>query len=575
MILAAAQLPDADPLLILATVLVAGTLLGWGAQRIRLPAVTGQIVAGVLLGSAGLSLFDEADVDGLAPLTHFALALIGVTVGAHLNVRRLRNAGKRLFWLLIAEASITPLVVGGFLLALTETPTPLALLLATLAVSTAPATVIALVRETRSKGVFVKTLIAAVAINNMVCIFLFELARESGRIVGPDTTLDSVPFFGVLAVSLGHIGQALLVGAGMAAVNHVVTLRVLRSERITTLSVVTLLLTFGLASWAGVSPLAACLALGVVQTNLSPSRDRLVDAVFADFEPVILCVFFTLAGLHLSLEQAAAGGAFATVFLIARALAKLISGRVAMSLARATDRVKNNLGMALIPQAGVAVGLVILIQNDPAFASIEELFTAIVLTAVTVNEIVGPLATRFALGRSGEVGQDRARLVDFLQEENIVTGLRAETMERAIEQLVDLLISSHHLQGVDREALLQSVLERERSVSTCLGEGLAVPHGLLPDGHSMLGVMGLSAVGLPFPTPDGRPVRCVVLLATPAGERDRHLEVLAALARTLGSDPVMRQQLYFVDTPAHACEILHGEDTEAFNYFLADDETDR
>lgn len=568
--IALARLPEADPLFILAAVLVAGTLLGWAAQRLRLPAVTGQIVAGVLLGPSALALFEEEGVSGLAPLTHFALALIGVTVGAHLNVRRLRNAGRRLFWLLIAEATITPLLVGGLILTFTDAPTRIALLLATLAVSTAPATVIALVRETRSRGVFVKTLIAAVAINNMACIFLFELAREAGRLMGNDVSLSAVPVFDVLAVSLGHLGQAVLVGAGMAALNHLFTLRVLRTERLTTLSVVTLLLTFGIASYAGVSPLAACLALGVVQTNLSPSRERLVDAVFSDFEPVILCVFFTLAGLHLSLEQAAAGGVLAALFVMTRGAGKLVSGQLAMRLAGATKRVRDNLGLALLPQAGVAVGLVILIQNDPAFAEIEKLFTAIVLTAVTVNEILGPLVTRHALARSGEVDQDRARLVDFLQEENIVTGLRANSMEHAIEQLVDLLISSHHLSGVDREALCNSVLEREAQVSTCLGEGLAVPHGELPEGFPMLGVMGLSASGLPFPTPDARPVHCVVLLATPAGERDRHLEVLAALARTLGSDPVMRQQLYFVDTPAHACEILHGDDTEAFNYFLGD-----
>ncbi|MCP5067004.1 MAG: PTS transporter subunit EIIA [bacterium] len=528
-------------------------------------------MAGVALGPSFLDLFDEESVAGLGPLTHFALALIGVTVGAHLNIRRLRNAGRRLLWLLVAEAVITPLVVAGLILSLTNASSLVAILLATLAVSTAPATVIALVRETRSKGVFVKTLVAAVAINNMSCIFLFEVARTAGRMMGSEYELLAVPALEVVGGSLSKIGQALIIGAGMAVLHHYLTLRVLRSERITTLSVVTLLLVFGLASYSGVSPLAACLALGVAQTNLNPSRDRLVDSVFADFEPVILCVFFTLAGLHLSLTHAAAGGLIALVFVIARAAGKLLSANVAMNLAGATARVRGNLGMALLPPAGIAIGLVILIQDDPAFAATSELFTAVVLTAVTVNEIIGPITTGIALWRSGEIGQDRARLVDFLQEENIVTGLRADSMEDAIAQMVDLLISSHHLTGIDRDEFRNSVLEREALVSTCLGEGLAVPHGVLPEGHGMLGVMGLSAQGLPFQTPDGRPVHCVVLLATPGGERDRHLEVLAALARTLGGDPVMRQQLYFVDTPAHACEILHGEDTEMFNYFLGDD----
>ncbi len=91
----------------------------------------------------------------------------------------------------------------------------------------------------------------------------------------------------------------------------------------------------------------------------------------------------------------------------------------------------------------------------------------------------------------------------------------------------------------------------------------------------MVGVMGLSREGLDFDTPDGRPVHCMVLLATPLGQRERHLEVLAALARTLGSDPGFQQQLYNAESPAHASEILHGEETEEFNYFLEEERETR
>lgn len=566
------QVPGAQPLLILAAILVAGTTLGWLAQRVRLPAVTGQIIAGVLIGPAVLGVFDEASVAALQPLTHFALALIGVTVGAHLNVRRLRNAGRRLFWLIATESAITPALVVAALALASDASLTLMLLLGTLAVSTAPATIVALVRETRARGVFVKTLIAAVALNNMMCIFLFELARAGGRL-GLSEGFAGVPLQAVLAGALLQLGQAVVVGTGLAALTHVFTLRVLSPARLATVSVISLLATFGLASYVEVSPLLACMALGAVQTNLTPARDRLVDAVFANFEPVILCVFFTLAGYHLSFGSAAQTGLLAAVFVTARALGKLASARLAMRLAGATDRVRENLGVALIPQAGVAIGLVILIQDDPAFADLHLLFTAVVLTAVTLNEIAGPIATRHALWRAGEVGRDRPRLVDFLQEENITTDLRAPTFEAAIRQLVDLLIRSHHVAGVDREALLQSVLDREAQVSTCLGQGLAVPHGVLPEGRSMVGVMGLSRDGLDLPTPDGYPLHCVVLLATPEGERERHLEVLAALARTVGADPVLQQQLYSADTPAHAYEILHGEETEDFNYFLDEEGT--
>ncbi|MFQ5513209.1 MAG: cation:proton antiporter [Myxococcota bacterium] len=560
-----------SPLLLLAVILAAGTGLGLIAQRARLPVITGQIVAGFVLAHLGLPIFEGGTIERLQPLTHFALALIGVTVGAHLNLQRLRNAVRRLSILLVAEAVLTPLLVVGVLL-IAGAPLTIAVLLGTLAISTAPATIVALVREARARGVFVKTLIAAVALDNMACIVLFEIAHTAAAI----GLLEGLPREGVLSrdvlsvllASTSRVAIAALIGSVVALLANALSRRRLHGESLATISAISILLTYGLASSASVSPLLACLALGAVQTNLNPERDRLVDAVFSSFEPVILCIFFTLAGMHLSLDGVREAGLLAGLFVLARSAGKLLASDVAMRVAGATRRVQSSLRMALIPQAGVAIGLVILIEEDPAFASLVDLFVAVVLISVTVNEIVGPIATRQALASSGEMGRDRPRLVDFLQEENITTDLAAPSFENATEQLTDLLISSHQLHGVDREALLRSISDREAQVSTCIGGGLAVPHGELPEGMPMVGVMGISRRGLHFDTPDGRPVHCIVLLATPRGERDRHLEVLAALARTLSVDSGIQQRLFSARSPAHAAEILHGEEAEDFNYFL-------
>jgi mannitol/fructose-specific phosphotransferase system IIA component (Ntr-type)/Kef-type K+ transport system membrane component KefB len=536
-------LPNADPLLILATVLVCGVAFGTLAKRIGLPSITGQVVAGVLIGSAGLKLFDHEGIAELHPLTAFALSLMAVTIGAHLNVRRLRNAGKRLIFLL---------------------------LLGTLAISTAPATIVAVVKETRSKGVFVKTLIAAVAFNNMACILFFELARSAVHVQMGAATYSTQEI--LLEPTVQLLRAALIGGIGAAAMAAVMKL-FNGPEKIATAAVVILLLTSGLATYLDVSPVLACLLLGVVQANFT-RRDKILDAVFSDFEPAILAVFFTLAGMELSFEHIVEVGLVATIMLLMRSAGKLLSANWAMRIAGATRRVRENLGMALIPQAGVAVGLIILLQEDPMFEEqgkeLLALITAVVLTVVTVNELIGPVMTRMALDRSGESGNDRMRLIDFIHEENILTDLKATSMEEAISKLTSLLITSHHLSGVDRDDLLKSVLDREAQVSTCLGGGLAVPHGTLPIGKRMLGVMGICRDGLHFETPDGRPVQCLVLLVTPEGERDRHLQVLATLARTVGSDEKLQAQLFDAKSPAHAYEILHDEEAETFNYFLED-----
>ena len=105
------SLEHASPLLVLAIVIVSGVAFGAATRRLGLPGVTGQILGGLIVGRSGLDLFGDEPLEALEPLTHLALGLIAITVGAHLNLRRLRNAGRRLFYLLLTESTITPFVV--------------------------------------------------------------------------------------------------------------------------------------------------------------------------------------------------------------------------------------------------------------------------------------------------------------------------------------------------------------------------------------------------------------------------------------------------------------------------------
>ncbi len=562
------MLTDANPLLALAFVLVAGVMSGQLATRIGLPSVTGQILAGIVLGPSVLRVFTESSIHGLEPITRFALSLIAVTVGSHLHLKKLRNATRRLSWQVALESTLTPGLVLIGVLAFGGTHWALAGMLAAAAISTAPATIVALVKEAHAKGVFVKTLVATVALNNIACVALFELAHTAAQVAFDPSRSHSfwdltlAPFRALL--SAGALGGAVGVALVMA------TRHVVRSDRLAAASIIGILATAGLADLIDTSSLLACMFLGVALANLTPEKDELGHGVFENFEAAIFAVFFTLAGAELDFGYVVPGGLLALLVVTLRMAGKLSASRIAMHLAGATENVRRYLGMALIPQAGVAVALLLLVKTDPHMAPVADLFLAVGLTVVTLNEIIGPILTRVALNRSGDAGKDRARLIDFIHEENITTELRAETKKEAIRQLVELMIASHHL-NVDREAFLKTVLAREEEISTCIGEGLAVPHGTIDQGSAILGVMGISAEGLHIDTPDGVPVHCMVLLATPRSQRDRHLEVLAALARAFGSDRNIQSQLFGAHSPAHAYEILHAEESEDFNYFLDDE----
>jgi mannitol/fructose-specific phosphotransferase system IIA component (Ntr-type) len=551
--------------LALAVVLVAGVAFGHVARVLRLPAVTGQILVGILIGPSVLAVLDPPTIASLEPITNFALSLVAVAVGSHLQIRRLRAARRRLLYMLIAEATITPLVVFAIVILLPSVHWAFALLLATLSISTAPATVMAIVKETRSAGVFVRTLVGSVALNNLACISLFELAHLAAA-----ESLNPGPQHGLLSIffaPLREIALTALLGGGVGLLLAAFTRRVVRTDLLATYSFVAILLTSGLAETLELSSLLACLFLGVVLANVVPEKEGIGHTVFDNFESAIYAAFFTIAGMELNLDYAAQAGIVALVVVLARIAGKISSSYWAMRRAHAPRQVRRFLGLALVPQAGVAVGLLLVAQEDPALSSMSELLLAVGLTVVTINEIIGPVLSRWALGRANEIGRDRRRLIDFIHEENITTNLREPTKERAIERLVDLLIQSHHLR-IDRGAFLESVLAREREISTCVGAGLAIPHGNLPEGNRIVGVIGISREGLAFETPDGQPIHCMVLLATPPDLRDQHLEVLAALARSIGHDRNLQGQLFSARTPAHVCYILQAEAFEEQNYEL-------
>lgn len=547
------------PILALALVLVAGLASGALARALRLPTVTGQILAGVLVGPSVLGLFDAASIDRLTPVIDFALGLMAVAVGSQLRLRRLRNAKRRLGLLLVFEGLLTPAIVFALARWVGRAPWPLAVLFATISVSTAPATVLALVKEARARGPLVKTLLAGVALDNLACIALFELGRgilRAEMLPGASGGLREA-----LLAPLRPLGLAALLGGTVGCVLVLATRRLLRRERVTSASLVAILLVVGVSEAAGISTLLSCLFLGISLANLTPSKEEIGHAVFANFETAIFAVFFTVAGTELRPEALPAGGLLALVVFGGRLAGKLLAGELAMRLAGATERVRRNLGPALVPQAGLAVGLMLLVTEDPTFAASHDVILTVVLSVVLANEVVGPLLARRAIDRSGESGMDRPHLLDFLHEEDIVTGFEAATKEEAIERLTAHLLRTHRL-AIEGELLLARFLEREREQSTCLGEGLAIPHARVPEGR-MLGVMGLSRTGLRFPTPDGRPVHCMVLLATPEGQEDRHLAVLAALARTVGADRGVQEELFGAQSPAHAYDLLHAQETQA------------
>ncbi len=564
-------LSQVGPLLLLAIVLVIGGIAGRFAQRLHVPAITGNILAGVILGPSLFNIVDGARAaESFDALSAFAMGIIGVTVGGQLAYRRIHNALRRI--IVIATFEIVGATVFVFSLAyLLGAPLPECILLAAIAPATAPATTVALVREVRAKGTFVKTLLSVVAIDNIVCVVLFAFCMSilSDLYAGGGGDI-------LLAIThvIWQLGGSILIGVVLGRATEWLG----RSSLILnwsdfSLVFVSVLLSTGLGNAIDISPLLICLFYGVYMGNASEDSERQIRAL-APMEPLLFIAFFTIAGASLHLNTLSEVGLLCAAYVVARITGKGIGAALGGALARSSQRIWSNMPLALAPQAGLAIGLVVLLEGDPHIPiAVKEQVTVLILAAVTANEIIGPLMTRLALRRANEAGLDRPRLIEFVAEEYIVCPLQAEDKWDALDQLTEFYRRSHRDAALDLATLRETVRTREEEMPTGIGKGVAIPHGKIESGDEIRGVLGILAEPVDWGSLDGAPVRLIMLVVTPKGQEHLHLEVLQCLA-AMSSDERVRTQLFQATDANEAWEIIEHEETPNYNYFLEDEDAE-
>ncbi|MFK7770295.1 MAG: cation:proton antiporter [Mariniblastus sp.] len=561
-----------DPLLNFATVLICGIIGGEIFALIKLPKVTGWIATGILLRQLYLPGMDTREdpkaLDNFLPYMHFVLGFIAFSVGATLYFASLRNTGKRIGFLLLGEAMVTPVIVGCIMFFIgplipggkdmTSTP---AILLAAIAIAGAPGTTVLVIQEARARGILTRTLLAAIGLIDMIAVAAFVFVST---LIGDEFGLQSA------FVDVGvQFGVTMLIGLGCAGVAILLTRTLVSPAFLGPTMVAVVLGSWGLAAGFGTSGgILACTFAGIAVTNLRHDLVRSCEAYLQSISGVLFAVFFTLAGMRLDFGLVPQAAGLVILYFFARLIGKSVSAFSAMSLAGVPQNVRNYLGIALLPHGGVAVGLILLVVANP---SISEEAKAIVntvgLAALAINQLLGPSATRFSLGRAGEDHKDRPRLLDFLQEQRIAVGLIGSDKEATIRGLASQLYKTSTIE-LPEDNFVEQVLARDANETTCLGRGLMIPHAILDEGSEVRGVLGISSEGLDFDTPDGRLVHAVLLLATPAQERNRHLQVIAAFATAITKDTNLSEQLYHARSAAHAYDVLHADDQADLNYFL-------
>lgn len=379
-------------------ILMAALTAGHLAQLIRLPEVTGYLAVGMLIGPASLDLITHDNLTALGILSEVALGLILFNIGAIFEASTFRQLGPGVARITLWEASLAFLLVALSLLAV-GVDWPLALLLGCVAMETAPATTLMVLNEYDAEGPMTERLLALVALNNTYVLIVFGIITATLTLLtpSPDTWLWNGyrAVHGLAWTLLGSLALGALVGVA----TDLWATRVKESGEAMILAAGVVLLTVGASRWLGVSPLIATLSLGAMVANGSRHGGQLLKAL-RRADPPLYAAFFVLAGAELVPASVLTLGMAGVVYVAARAVGKVAGARIALRSQEVPPLVRQQLGYCLISSSSLAVGLTIQIRS--LFPQYAVTVTGIVLAAVLIFEVIGPLLLRRALVVTGE-----------------------------------------------------------------------------------------------------------------------------------------------------------------------------
>ena len=388
-----------NTLLCLAAAMALGLLLTRLAKKVNLPNVTAYLIAGLIVGPYCLNLFSESMLAGISELTSIALGFIAFSIGGEFKWESLKRVGVKALIITIFQA-IAALAAVDVVLILCGFDLPLSLTLGAIATATAPAATLMVVRQYRAQGTMTNTLLSVVAMDDAIGLaaFAISLAMAQSLTSGAAPTVQNM-----LISPLLEIGLSLVVGAALGTVLSFL-LRFFRS-RANRLSLMIAAVFAGVAlsdCW-GLSALLTCMAIGAAMVNLRADSGALIENTDR-WTPPLFMLFFIISGAELDLQVLTTVGLLGVLYLVARSLGKYFGSALGACVVKSEPKIRKYLGLTLLPQAGVAIGMAqVVIAKLPEYG---EVIRAVVLCATLVYELVGPVITRVALSRAGEIPAD-------------------------------------------------------------------------------------------------------------------------------------------------------------------------
>ena len=392
---------------------VTGLFFGKAAKKAGLPSIIGYMVLGTFAGVSVLGIFHHAHLRELAFVTDIALGFVAFSIGSELKLTTLRSLGRSIGLIIILESTGALVIVAALVYAVTGDIVT-SLIFGALAPATAPAGTVAVIREYRAKGRLSSSLYAVAGFDDGVAILLFGFTAAIARqMLLAEAGLASGSLFAGLARPAAEILFSLLTGGVLGFLYSYLLRKIDSSSNIPALTFGFVLFGAGLAAMFHLSLILVNMGIGFVLANTNrQSTITSVNEQLRSLMPLLFILFFFLAGAHLNFAALPAMGITGMAYILGRSAGKIGGAWLGASIGKAPRIIRNNLGLGLLSQAGVAIGLALLVSQEFSAIGTEKALTlgSSVITTITATciffEIIGPITARIALRNAGEIGAE-------------------------------------------------------------------------------------------------------------------------------------------------------------------------
>lgn len=372
-----------------------GMALGRLVKKIKLPNVTGYLLAGLLLGPAVLGILSDDFLTSIEIISDAALGFIAFSIGNEFKVSYFKRVGATPIVIACFESFFAVVFVSAAL-KISGCSTTFSLVLGSIAAATAPAATIMVIKQYRAKGPVTETLLSVVAIDDATALIMYSLSIAlATALSGKAASTTDLILSPVI-----EIGGALVVGAILGFL-FLIPLKFFKKDgNRLSLIIAFIFMGLGLSKLCGFSSLLLCMAMGAIIANFSPDVNHIMD-LSDKITPPIFMLFFVASGAGLKLSVLPTVGVAGIIYIVFRVLGKMFGASMGAIVCKADKNIRKYLGPALIPQAGVAIGLSLAAANVvPEYAT---QIRTVILCGTLIYELIGPAVSKTCLKKAGEI----------------------------------------------------------------------------------------------------------------------------------------------------------------------------